>query len=211
MYTPTSATGVASTAAHRSPGPRALQREATRKQLLQAGLHVVAEHGFAGATTAAIAQATGKAHGTVFVHFANRDALVEALVAEIGDAMSQRLAHLPAETCGVAEVIDAHLLALAAHEPIYTRLLREATALPPSARARVFALQSAVGSRLRQAHARDVERGTARAMDPVALANVWIALTNHYLINRDLFAPGHSVMAQRGAELKAQMLAVLQP
>lgn len=191
--------------------PRVRQREATRKQLVQAGLHMVAEHGFAGATTAAIARATGKAHGTVFVHFANRDLLVEALVAEIGEAMSQRLSHLPADTCGVTEVIDAHLLALGEHELLYTRLLREATALPPSARARVFALQSAVGSRLREAHARDVARGTARAMDPVALTNIWIALTNHYLINRDLFAPGHSVMAQRGAELKAQLLEVLQP
>ncbi|MBT9465560.1 TetR/AcrR family transcriptional regulator [Hydrogenophaga sp.] len=197
----------ASTAAR----PRARQRETTRQQLVQAGLQVVAEHGFAGATTAAIAQATGKAHGTVFVHFANRDVLVEALVAEIGEAMSQRLSNLPAQTCGVADVLDAHLLALGEHELLYTRLLREATALPPSARARVFALQSAVGSRLRQAHARDVERGTARAMNPVALTNLWIALTNHYLINRDLFAPGHSVVAQRGAELKAQLLEVLQP
>ena len=136
---------------------------------------------------------------------------LEALVAEVGQAMSQRLSALPADTCGVGEVLDAHLLALGEHEVLYARLLREATALPLSARARVFALQSAVGSRLREAHARDVGRGVARAMNPVALTNLWIALTNHYLMNRDLFAPGGSVVAQRGAELKAQMLAVLQP
>jgi AcrR family transcriptional regulator len=193
------------------PRPRTRQREATRRQLVEAGLRVVAEHGFAGATTAAIAQATGKAHGTVFVHFANRDALVEALVAEVGQAMSQRLSDLPSDTCGVGEVLDAHLIALGEHEVLYARLLREATALPLSARARVFALQSAVGSRLRAAHARDVERGVARAMNPVALTNLWIALTNHYLMNRDLFAPGASVVALRGAELKAQLLDVLQP
>eukprot|EP01036_Dinobryon_divergens_P053033 gene53033-70903_t len=40
--------------------PRTRQREATRRQLVEAGLRVVAEHGFAGATTAAIARATGK-------------------------------------------------------------------------------------------------------------------------------------------------------
>ncbi len=190
---------------------RTRQREATRRQLVEAGLRVVAEHGFAGATTAAIARETGKAHGTVFVHFASRDILVEALVAAIGEAMSQQLARLPAEVCGVAEVLDAHLVALEEHEVLYVRLLREATVLPLSARARVFALQSAVGSRLRQAHARDVAHGVARAMNPVALTNLWIALTNHYLLNRDLFAPGGSVVAQRGAELKAQFLDVLKP
>lgn len=192
-------------------GTRAVQREATRNHLVQAGLQVVAKQGFAGATTAAIAQASGKAHGTVFVHFANRDALVEALVAEIGEAMTQRLSTLPAQVCGVGEVLDAHLLALSEHELLYTRLLREATALPASARARVFALQSAVGSRLREAHAREVARGTARALSPIALTNMWIALTNHYLINRDLFSPGHSVIAMRGGELKAQLLEILKP
>ena len=76
-------------------GSRTRQREATRRELVQAGLKVVAARGFAGATTAAIAEASGKAHGTVFVHFRTRDALVAELVEEIGRAMSQRLADIP--------------------------------------------------------------------------------------------------------------------
>ena len=190
---------------------RSEQLAATRRELVQAGLRVVAEHGFAGASTAAIAQACGKAHGTVFVHFKTRDALVAELVEEVGRAMSQRLADIPAETTGVAAVLDAHLAALAEHEVLYARLLREATSLPAAARARVFALQSGIAWRLRHAHARDLKRRKVRAMDPVALGNTWIALTNHYLMNRDLFAPGASVVAARGAELKAQLLDILRP
>jgi hypothetical protein len=90
-------------------------------------------------------------------------------------------------------------------------VLREATALPPVARARMFALQSGVAWRLRHAHARDVARGVARAMDAVALGNLWIALVNHYLVNRDLFSPGVSVIAARGAELKTNFLELLRP
>jgi AcrR family transcriptional regulator len=190
---------------------RTRQRDATRRQLVQAGLRVVGDRGFAGATTAAIAEASGKAHGTIFVHFRTRDALVDELVEEVGRAMSQRLADIPDDTPGVSDVLDAHLAALAEHEVLYARLLREATALPPAARARVFALQSGIAWRLRAAHARDVARGAARAIDPVALANTWIALTNHYLMNRDLFAPGASVIAARGAELKAQWLQIIRP
>jgi AcrR family transcriptional regulator len=179
--------------------------------LVEAGLRVVATHGFTRATTAAIAQATGKAHGTVFVHFPTRDALVAELVEEVGRVMSQRLSAMPSAAPGVAEVLDAHLAALAEQEALYARLLGEAMALPPAARARVFALQSGVAKRLREAHSRDVARGAARSMDPVALANVWIALTNHYLMHRDLFTPGASVIAARGAELKAQLLELLRP
>jgi hypothetical protein len=33
------------------------------------------------------------------------------------------------------------------------------------------------------------------------LFNTWIGLVNHYLVNRELFAPGASVIERRGAEL----------
>lgn len=193
------------------PTTRARQRESTRRQLVQAGLRIVAERGFAGATTAAIAEASGKAHGTVFVHFRTRDMLVAELVAEIGRAMSKGLAETPGDTASLSAVLDSHLGALAQHEVLYARLLCEGSALPDAARAHVFALQSGIAWRLRIAYERDAARGAARRLDPVALANLWIALTNHYLMNRDLFAPGASVIAARGAELKAQWLAMIRP
>jgi AcrR family transcriptional regulator len=177
---------------------------------VQAGLRVVAERGFAGATTAAIAEASGKAHGTVFVHFRTRDVLVAELVAEIGRAISQRLAEIP-DAPSLSEVLDSHLAALAQHEALYARLLCEASTLPDAARARLFALQSGIAWRLRTAYERQLANGAARELDPLALANMWIALTNHYLMNRDLFAPGASVVAARGAQLKAQWLALTQP
>jgi AcrR family transcriptional regulator len=187
---------------------REAQRQATRQQLIGAALLLVAEQGFAGATTAAVARAVGKAHGTVFVHFPTRDALVEQLVAEIGSAMSQQLLPPVAEPA-VAEVLDAHLAALQAHEVLYARLLTEAATLPAAARARVFALQSGIAFRLRQAVERAVAAGAARALDPTLLANSWIALTNHYLMHRDLFAPGDSVIATHRAALKAWLLELL--
>ena len=195
----------------RRPGFRTDQRDATRHDLVQAGLRLVSERGFAGATTAAIAQASGRAHGTVFVHFPTRDALVSEIVEEIGRTMSQRLAETSTDKPDVGEVLDAHLAALAERESLYACLLREATSLPPGARARLFALQTGIAWRLREALAREVAKQTARAIDPVALSNIWIALTNHYLINRDLFAPGASVISARGAELKAQLLAIIKP
>jgi AcrR family transcriptional regulator len=209
-----------------APTQRSLQRDATRRELVQAGLRVVADQGFAAATTAAIAQASGRAHGTVFVHFKTREALVAELVEELGRTMSRRLAEPVGTRAATAtsrvpvsetqapsltEVLDAHLAALAAHELLYARLLREATTLPEAARSRVFALQSGIGWRLRTAYERAVAAGDARALDPVLVVNQWLALTNHYLMNRDLFAPGKGVIKARGPALKAHFLALLRP
>lgn len=190
---------------------RKRQREATRRQLVEAGLRVVTTAGFAGATTAAIAQATGKAHGTVFVHFRTRDDLVTELVAEVGRAMSDRLAALETLNPTLGEVLDAHLAALADQEVLYARLLCEASTLPLAARAQVFALQSGVAARLRAAYLRARAQGTVRVLDPFTVGNLWISLVNHYLMNRDFFAPGGSVIAKSGAMLKAQLLGLIQP
>ncbi len=193
------------------PSQRTRQREATRRRLIQAGLRVVAAEGFAGASTAAIARATGKAHGTVFVHFPTRDALVGELVAEVGRVMSTELAGQSGEDASIEQVLDAHLAALGKNERLYARVLSEASTLPKAARAQVFALQSGIAYRLRGAWSRARAGGTVRDLDPVALSNIWISLTNHYLMNRDLFAPGGSVVAKCGGALKAQLLDLVRP
>lgn len=180
---------------------RGRQRDATRRQLVEAGLRVVAASGFSGTSTAAIAKATGKAHGTVFVHFPTRDALVAELVAEVGRTMSGWLA---AEPPSLAGVLEAHLKALGDNEVLYSRVLNEASTLPFAARAHLFALQSGIASRLGTACRQAQAQGTVREGDPVFLSNLWISLTNHYLMNRDLFAPGESVVARYGASLQTQ-------
>ena len=189
---------------------RARQRESTRRQLVEAGLRVVAASGFAGTSTAAIAQATGKAHGTVFVHFRTRDALVAELVAEVGRIMSAQLVALDTTTPSLSEVLQAHLIALADNEVLYARLLCEASTLPMAARAHIFALQSGVAARIRAAYLRARENGSVRDIDPVMLSNIWISLTNHYVMNRDLFAPTGSALAKHGADIKAQLLGLIQ-
>jgi AcrR family transcriptional regulator len=189
---------------------RARQRATTRRRLVEAGLRVVAAEGFAGTSTAAIAKATGKAHGTVFVHFRTRDELVAELVAEIGRTISTRLAAQATDEPDLAEMLDAHLVALGDNEVLYSRLLCEASTLPLSARAQVVALQSGIAWRLRAAYQRALARQTVRDIDPVALSNIWISLTNHYLMNRDLFAPEGSVIEKCGAEIKAHFLSLIQ-
>jgi AcrR family transcriptional regulator len=188
---------------------RSRQRQATRHELLQAGLRVVASTGFAAATTAAIARETGKAHGTVFLHFRTREALVAELVAEVGREMSAALAAADIGSPGIDDVLRAHLRALSGNEALYARLLGEASTLPAAARAHVFALQSGVASRLRAAWQRERDRGLVRDVDPVFMANTWLGLVNHYLVHRDLFAPDGQVLARYGDALRVQFLQLL--
>jgi len=78
-----------------------------------------------------------------------------------------------------------------------------------AARAHLFALQSGIAARLRAAYLQEREQGTVRDLAPAMLSNIWISLVNHHLMNRDLFAPGGSVIARCGADLEAQFLALI--
>lgn len=190
-------------------GIRDVQRAETRQQILQAGLQLVRQSGFGKTTTGEIAKLVGKAHGTVFVHFANRDALVIELVKAIGTGLTEQLAHLSRGSAGLGAFLDAHLAVLADQEALYSALLQEMSVLPASARAYVMAMQSGVSARLGHALQADIDSGAARPLDTVAVTNIWIALTNHYLLNRDLFAPGESVIARHGQMLKSQLLTIV--
>lgn len=78
-------------------GLRDRQREATRALVLEAAARLVAERGPEAATTRAIAAAAGVATGTVFAHFPDKRALLEALLHDhVEAALNRTIPVLPA-------------------------------------------------------------------------------------------------------------------
>ncbi len=65
-----------------APSARQIQKARTREALLAAARKVLRKRGFAKTTTREVAREAGVAAGTVFVHFRDVDALVEALLDE---------------------------------------------------------------------------------------------------------------------------------
>ena len=63
--------------------PRTLPPEKRRKQIVDAVLQVVSEHGVPDATTARIAEAAGVSEGTLYVHFGSRNEMLIAALDQI--------------------------------------------------------------------------------------------------------------------------------
>lgn len=68
-------------------------RTARRQQILDAFARVLAEHGYAGATIAAVAAEAELAPGLIHHHFASKSELLECLLVELGSRFRTRLAH----------------------------------------------------------------------------------------------------------------------
>lgn len=70
------------------------QKERTRRTLLEAARRSLVERGYDGTTIATVAREAGVAHGTVYVHFEGKDALVDELLAEFNASLAARIGPL---------------------------------------------------------------------------------------------------------------------
>jgi AcrR family transcriptional regulator len=183
------------------PRNRQKQKRETRLRILEAAATVFAREGILASTTASVAKEAGVAQGSLFVHFGSQEGLVAAVIEDFGEALSLRLHELTEAGAGTREVLLAHLRAIREREDFYARLVVEAPLLPEGARRSLLFIQSAIAFHLSPAIDGDVEAGRVSAMPLALLFNTWLGLLHYYLANRDLFAPGASVIEARGSVL----------
>lgn len=190
---------------------RADKKEQTRTLLLETALDLMAERGITATRTIDVAERAGVAHGTVFLHFPTRDDLVDAVVGEHADQIAGRLHELADGEATVRDVLAAHLAGLAEHEAFHARLVMEGPLLPPYARATLLGIHSAISAHLAQAAGFEMATGAIKNMPIPLLFNTWLGLIHHYLTNRDLFAPGESVVERWGPTLLDHYVRLLRP
>ena len=174
------------------------QKAATRDRLVNAAMALFARKGIVQTTTADIARSIRMSHGVVFLHFPKRDDLVIAVIDEFGRRLAVEFRQALEQDLGLRAVLQAHLRVLAEFEPFYARLVIEAPLLPPKVRSTLLMLHAAVSQRLFLALERERKAGRARRLERPLLFNTWIGLVHHYLVNRDVFATGNSVIAEQG-------------
>jgi AcrR family transcriptional regulator len=180
---------------------RVEQKAITRERVVAGALELFADKGILATTTADIARCIGMSHGVIFLHFPKRDDLVIAVIDELGRRLSAAFRQALGESVGLEAVLRAHLGVLEDFEPVYARLVIEAPLLPPKVRGTLLMLQAAIAGYMARAAERERGQGRVREMELPLLFNTWIGLVHHYLVNRDVFCDGPSVLAARGPEL----------
>lgn len=175
---------------------RTVQKEHTRYHLLDTAYGAFAQKGFLATKTLDISTAAGVSHGTLFVHFPTKEDLLIKTIDAFGIRVGTRLKQLTANKGSAREVLAAHLETIEEYEAFYANLVIEGPLLPHSVRNRIFMIQSGVAHYLEKT----IPRGES-STPLYFLLNSWLGLIHYYLANRDLFAPGKSVIAACGRDL----------
>ena len=183
------------------PKKREIQKERTRRKIIAAALGQFAKTGITVTRTEDIARAAGVSHGTVFMHFPTLEALISAAVMEFGECVSMRMHELAEGDACLRDILEAHIKGLAEYEEFYSRLIAERTLLPKSAEYAFIMIQSSASFHISRAAAKEIDEGSVAAYPMHLLFNTWIGLIHYYMQNRDLFAPGGSVLWRYGKEL----------
>ncbi len=164
-----------------SAGPRRrLPPEERRAQLLQTAMAVFARRGFGRAGHAEIAEAAGVAVSTVFLYFKTREALVDAVLAEVGRFYLDLALRVHQQEKPCREILVDHRLAF--HEsldshPYHARLALDwSTAL----REELWPRYIEFTDQLVANHVRTILRGQAEgdvasSVDPETSARMLIA------------------------------------
>ncbi|MDP3855010.1 TetR/AcrR family transcriptional regulator [Phenylobacterium sp.] len=184
------------------------QRLQTRQRILLAACRVFGREGFSMVRTQDIAMEAGVSHGSVFAHFKTREALIAAVVEETVVSAANAVRHELKVADSTEDVLHAHLGALAEHEGLHANIVAERRTFPPDVQARLTEVNSGVASYLLASIEREAGEAPLKVEPPFAF-NIWLALVHYYLLNRDLFAPNRSVLAERSGELVRNYLAMI--
>jgi AcrR family transcriptional regulator len=155
-----------------------------------------ARNGFLATKTLDIANTANVSHGTIFVHFPTKEDLLANVIDKFGMQLGIKLKQLTEGKTTVKEVLAAHLETIEVHESFYSRLVIEGPLLSRPLRNRIFMIQSGLAH-----HLEKIMKANEYASPIHFLLNSWLGLIHYYLTNRDLFAPGKSVIATCGKEL----------
>ena len=185
---------------------RQLQKEHTRKKIIETAYQIYSEQGFS-ATTAVIAKEAGVSHGAIFAHFSSLDELLCCLIQDFGDALGSEIHRLAETKDNIEELLKTHLDLLARHEKFYIRLIAERSLLPEDARLTFSNIQSIVAFHFNKAFER--ESSTIKDVPIPLLFNTWMGLVHYYLLNKDLFSPDTPVLERYGSKLTETFLELI--
>ncbi len=170
---------------------------------MKAARELISRGGPAATSTQAVAVAAGVSHGTIFLHFPRREALLTALVEEWASALHARLQD---KVASLESELDGQLALLMEVETLYAILLKDESLLPPAARNALRSIDETLITRLVNALGSESESHPLRPLPPRLFAETWLALVQRAMRRDTATASG---LSARGAEIKAYSLDLL--
>ncbi len=180
---------------------RNVQKELTRKKLIEVAIKLFGNNGILNTKTIDISKEAGVSHGTVFSHFKTQEELLDTVIEEVGNRIVSKLQELIDVKGSLEEILKAHINGLMEFEKFYTRLIIERRLLSESASNIYIIIQSSISFHIGEVLKKEIDKGKIIDTPIHLLFNSWVGLIHYYLTNGDLFTNEESVLKNYGEDL----------
>jgi AcrR family transcriptional regulator len=180
---------------------RNVQKELTRKKLIEVAIKLFGDNGILNTKTIDISKEAGVSHGTVFSHFKTQEELLDTVIEEVGNRIVSKLQELIDVKSTLEEILKAHINGLMEFEKFYTRLIIERRLLPESASNIYVIIQSSISFHIGEVLKEEITKGKIIDTPIHLLFNSWVGLIHYYLTNGDLFINEESILNNYGQDL----------
>lgn len=167
----------------------------TRIKILREAKQLFIDNGFLGTTTLQIAKACEIAHGTLFVHFRNKEELIIAILEEKLLEMAKKIHRLAMESDQIEILVDKYLDYVEEDEDFLAVIAREMPFYPELMRNRIIANEIIIRHFFYSSIENGIRIGRFNTDSITDVINFIFGTVNYYLSMKKVFAPGESIIA----------------
>jgi len=175
---------------------RQLQKQKTRKLILQTAKQYFIGKGFLKTTTAEIASECGIAHGTLFLHFRNKEMLIIEILDQQLESISLGILELIKDSRSLEEMLGNYLQFIEQEEDFFIVIAKELPFYSEELRRKIIFRESYIRSKFSKAIARGIEEGIFIECDPVTANTYLFSIINYYLSLKEIFVTEGSVIGK---------------
>jgi len=188
---------------------RQIQKKRTRNFLLETAKTCFVKNGFLKTTTSEIAQAAGVAHGTLFLHFKTKEALIVEIVDNEMETVSRQIHELSRHAEDLEQLLAEYLDFLEEREDLFSVLARELPFYKGELRRKILYRESIIRSRFYQAIEDGIEKKIYRKCNISSVITFLFATLNYYLSLKPIFVEEGSVIRKFGNDIKSTFMMML--
>jgi len=170
------------------------QKLQTRKQILKIAKEVFSESGFLNTATSQISSKAGIAHGTLFLHFPNKESLIIEVLDNELSFISREIQKLLEKSFDFEQLLSEYLELIISQENLFSVLTRELPFYSDELRRKILFRESMIRSNFRKALLHDIEEGKVKDCEVNALVTSVFGTINYYLSLKHIFVSEGSVI-----------------
>ncbi len=160
------------------------QKKETRQKILQAAKQEFVQNGFLETNTKTIADKAGVAHGTLFLHFPTKHALIENVLETVLVSLDIQLEKMVSEQKGLEGLLNGYLDFIRDNESFFEVLAIELPHYPKDIRIKAYLNEASARNYFYNIIQRGVALGIYKKIDVKMSLTFLFGTINYYLSNK---------------------------